>query len=106
MQTLQESLQELDIRFAYDDFGAGQARLAELVVARPDYLKFDISLIRDIDNADESRRRMMDSLVRMVRDLGINALAEGIETAAEAEACIDLGFEYAQGYYYGRPAPL
>jgi EAL domain-containing protein (putative c-di-GMP-specific phosphodiesterase class I) len=69
-------------------------------------LKFDISLIRDIDNADESRRRMMESLVRMVRDLGINALAEGIETAAEAEACIDLGFEFAQGYYYGKPAPL
>lgn len=106
MAELQDALEELDIRLAYDDFGSGQARLAELVDVRPDYVKFDISLIRDIDNADESRRKMMESLVKMVRDLGIKALAEGIETAAEAEACIELGFEFAQGYYYGQPAPL
>ncbi len=46
---------------------------------------------------------MMETLVQMVRDLDIRALAEGIETAEEAEACIDLGFDLAQGFYLRPP---
>jgi EAL domain-containing protein (putative c-di-GMP-specific phosphodiesterase class I) len=106
MQSLHAAMKELDIRLAYDDFGAGQARLAELIGARPDYVKFDISLIRGIDSADEQRRGMLKSLVQMVRDLDIRALAEGIETDAESEVCRELGFDLAQGYFYGRPAPI
>jgi EAL domain-containing protein (putative c-di-GMP-specific phosphodiesterase class I) len=105
MQSLHSAMLELNILLAYDDFGSGQARLAELIEARPDFVKFDISLIREIDKANEPRRRMMESLVQMVRDLDIRALAEGIETAEEAKACIDLGFDLAQGFFYGRPSP-
>lgn len=105
MQSLNNALIDLDIELAYDDFGSGQARLAELVGARPDYVKFDISLVRKIDQATDQRRRMLDTLVKMVRDLDISALAEGIETAEEAEACKELGFDLAQGYFYGRPSP-
>jgi EAL domain-containing protein (putative c-di-GMP-specific phosphodiesterase class I) len=105
MQSLYSAMRELNILLAYDDFGSGQARLAELIEARPDFVKFDISLIRQIDKANEQRRRMMETLVQMVRDLDIRALAEGVETAEEAEACIDLGFDLAQGYFYGRPSP-
>ncbi|WP_153558295.1 EAL domain-containing protein [Roseimaritima sediminicola] len=102
---LHSRLQDLNIQLAYDDFGAGQARLSELIEARPDCLKFDISLVRGIDQADPHRYQMLKTLVRMVRDLDILALAEGIETAEEAEACLDIGFDLAQGFYYGRPAP-
>ncbi|MEL7334625.1 MAG: EAL domain-containing protein [Planctomycetota bacterium] len=98
-------LRDLNIELAYDDFGAGQARLQELVLAKPDYVKFDISLIRNIDLADEKRVNMLGTLVKMVRDLDIKALAEGIETSGEAEICKELDFDYAQGYFYGRPAP-
>jgi EAL domain-containing protein (putative c-di-GMP-specific phosphodiesterase class I) len=42
----------------------------------------------------------------MVRDLDISTVAEGTETKAEAEACRAIGFDLAQGYYFGRPAPL
>ena len=105
LQSLYSAMQDLDIGLAYDDFGAGQARLAELIEAHPDYVKFDISLIRKINTADEKRRRMTETLVRMVRDLDIRSLAEGIETAEEAEACKDVGFELAQGFYFGRPSP-
>jgi EAL domain-containing protein (putative c-di-GMP-specific phosphodiesterase class I) len=105
MRHLSSRLQELDIQLAYDDFGSGQARLAELIEARPHYVKFDISLIRGIDHSDSHRRKMLETLVRMVRDLGIQALAEGIETEAEADACRDLQFDLAQGFYFGRPAP-
>ncbi|MEM6366162.1 MAG: EAL domain-containing protein, partial [Planctomycetota bacterium] len=91
MQRLHASMKDLDIGLAYDDFGAGQARLSELVEARPDYVKFDIGLIRGIDTSDVNRMRMLKSLVTMVRDLDIKALAEGIETVDEAEACQEIG---------------
>ncbi|TWU51885.1 EAL domain-containing protein [Rubripirellula reticaptiva] len=105
MQTLSSALRDLNIRLAYDDFGSGQARLAELIEARPNFVKFDISLVRAIDRANEQRRRMLETLVTMVRDLDIVALAEGIETAEEAEVCKEIGFELAQGFFFGRPTP-
>ena len=106
MRELSAAVKDLEIELAFDDFGSGQARLAELIESRPDYVKFDISLIHAIDQADEARRRMIKSLVGMVRDLDIRALAEGIETSSEAEACEEIGFDLAQGYFFGRPTPL
>ena len=105
MGELAAALEDLDIELAFDDFGSGQARLAQLIESKPDYVKFDISLIRGIDTAGEERRRMLQTLVQMVRDLNTKALAEGIETREEAEACREIGFDLAQGYFYGRPSP-
>ncbi len=99
-------LRELEMRLAFDDFGAGQARLVELTEILPDCVKFDMQLIRGIHEASAARQRALATLVRLVRDLGINALAEGIELAEEAAACRQLGFELAQGFHFGRPAPL
>lgn len=105
MRELRSQLKELNIGIAYDDFGAGQTRLSELIEAPPDYLKFDISLVRGIDTATPDRQRMLESLVKMALDLGVNPLAEGIETAAEADVCRSIGFRTAQGFHFGRPAP-
>jgi EAL domain-containing protein (putative c-di-GMP-specific phosphodiesterase class I) len=44
--------------------------------------------------------------VEIARDLGVEPLAEGVETPQEAEVCIDLGFTLAQGYHFGRPVPI
>ena len=104
MRELCAALKDMDIGLAYDDFGAGQARLIELVEVPPDFLKFDINLIQNIQNATAERQKMLASLVHMVRELGIAALAEGIEQIEEHEVCLDMGFEFAQGFYYGRPA--
>jgi EAL domain-containing protein (putative c-di-GMP-specific phosphodiesterase class I) len=104
MKMLRLALDDLNMSLAYDDFGAGQARLAELVEARPEYVKFDRKLISGIDNPGNSRQQMVETLVGMCRQLGIVTLAEGVETAAEAKVCQDLGFELMQGYYFGRPA--
>ncbi len=62
MRTLRAQLRDLNIGVAYDDFGAGQTRLSELVEAPPDYLKFDMSMIRRIDQAPTERQRMLGSL--------------------------------------------
>ena len=74
---LQAALNDLDMKWAYDDFGAGQDRLAQLVEVRPDFIKFDMGLIRGIDQASGARLAMLETLVKMVLDLGIVALAEG-----------------------------
>jgi EAL domain-containing protein (putative c-di-GMP-specific phosphodiesterase class I) len=105
MCELKAVLEDLHMKLAFDDFGSGQARLVELIEIRPDYLKFDISLIRNIHAASPQRQQMVSSLVRMVRELGVTPLAEGVETREEHEACRQLGFEFGQGFYYGKPAP-
>ncbi|MDA2933661.1 EAL domain-containing protein [Acidobacteria bacterium AH-259-D05] len=106
MQELRRQLTDLKIGLAYDDFGAGQARLLELVEAPPDYLKFDASLIQDIHQAASSKQKMVESLVRMGNEIGVCCLAEGIEKEEEQTVCIEMDFKLGQGFLYGKPAPL
>ncbi len=98
-------LKELNIALAYDDFGAGQARLLELAEVPPEYLKFDSRFVLGVAEAPESKRHVVRSLVSVARELGARPIAEGIESAADAHACAELGFELAQGFYFGRPVP-
>jgi EAL domain-containing protein (putative c-di-GMP-specific phosphodiesterase class I) len=105
MAEIRSSLDEMNIGLAYDDFGAGQSRLNELTETAPNYVKFDMSLVRNIDSAAPQRQEMLAALVAMVRKLGIVALAEGVETRGEHEACLQMGFDLGQGFLYGRPAP-
>ncbi len=106
MKMLRLVLEDLEMKLAYDDFGAGQARLHELVDARPNYVKFDRKMICGLDQADAGRRHLVESLVTMCKQLGIVTLAEGVETAGEADASREIGFELMQGFFFGRPAAL
>ena len=106
LSSLREHLQDLKIRLAYDDFGAGQARLLELADVPPDVIKFDLQMIHGLPDATPEKRQMVASLVQMVRSLGVVPLAEGVETLEEATVCQELGFELAQGYFFGYPAPV
>jgi EAL domain-containing protein (putative c-di-GMP-specific phosphodiesterase class I) len=106
MKELRKELRALNIGLAFDDFGAGQARLTELFEVRPDYLKFDMSLIRNIHVASAEQVEMVGTLVQMARHMDIVTVAEGIETREESQVCIRLGFELAQGFLFGRPARL
>ena len=104
MRELRAKLNDLNIGLAYDDFGAGQARLIELVEVPPDYLKFDMALVQNIHAASIERQKMVERLVQMTAELGIIPLAEGIETREDHEVCAQMGFLCGQGFYYGRPA--
>jgi EAL domain-containing protein (putative c-di-GMP-specific phosphodiesterase class I) len=106
MKELRTLLNELGILLIYDDFGAGQSRLLELLDSVPDILKFDISLIHNIQHRPETSQAIVEKLVKMAKDAGIRTVAEGIESKEEADVCRKLGFEIAQGFYFGRPAPL
>ncbi len=98
-------LKDLDIDLAYDDFGAGQARLIELFEVPPKYLKFDLQIIRGLENASVIHRASVKALLNMVHDLDVISLAEGVETQIQADICTELGFQMAQGYFFGRPQP-
>jgi EAL domain-containing protein (putative c-di-GMP-specific phosphodiesterase class I) len=103
MAVMARRLSDMGIKFAYDDFGAGQSRLNELAEVPPDFVKFDMSLIRNIDQASTTKQNMLARLVHMVSDLGAVTVAEGVETDGEAVLCQQLGFQLCQGYLTGRP---
>jgi EAL domain-containing protein (putative c-di-GMP-specific phosphodiesterase class I) len=102
MSAMRSGLAKLGVGVAYDDFGTGQARLIELAEVPPHFLKFDMSFIRDIDQASSSKRRLLMSLVATAHDLLVQTVAEGVETAAEADVCIKVGFTHGQGFLFGR----
>ena len=102
----EEGLAVLGMGPACDDIGTGRARMAEMLAVPPDYAKFDISIIRGIDELDEAGRGRVASLVGLLKGQGVLCLAEGVEHAAEAEACRAVGFDLARGWHYGRPAPV
>lgn len=106
MKELAARLKDIGVRFAYDDFGAGQARLNELGEVPAHFVKFDMGLIRGIDMASERKQKVVGDLVRLVTDLGSIPLAEGVETEAEAEVCRLMGFKLVQGYLTGKPVPV
>ncbi|MCE9657049.1 MAG: EAL domain-containing protein [Burkholderiales bacterium] len=106
MRELGARLADIGVRFAYDDFGAGQARLNELSEAPPHFVKFDMALVNGLAAASARKQRVVSDLVRLVIDLGSVALAEGIEAEADAELCRQMGFRLMQGYLFGKPVPV
>lgn len=106
MAAIRTELHSLGIALAYDDFGAGQARLQELVEVPPDYLKFDITLVRGLLGPESPKYRLLASLNEMIQSFGIRTLAEGIEDEATASACREIGIDLYQGFHFARPEPI
>lgn len=89
---------------ALDDLGAGHTSLTYLAELRPDVVKLDRALISGL-HADDRRTPLVLALIEYAHDLGIRVVAEGIETETELQMVRELGADYAQGYFLGRPAP-
>ena len=96
------SFLELGFSFAIDDLGAGYSGLESLATLGAAYLKIDMGLVREVHN-----RRVNQQVVRAILDMGAGVgatvIAEGIETTEEADALLQLGVRYGQGYLFGRP---
>ena len=88
---------------AMDDFGAGYSGLNLLADLRPDVVKLDMELVRGIDR-DEPRQIIARHLMNMCAELGIQVIAEGIETAGEWRALQAMGVHLFQGYLFSRAA--
>ncbi len=100
-----EGLRAHGVRVAIDDAGAGFASLRHTLLLRPDIVKVDTSLTRDIDG-DRAKRAMTSALVSFGMEMDIDIIAEGIETREELEELVALGVPFGQGYYLAEPAPL
>ena len=106
MRELCAVLKDLNILLAFDDFGVGRARLVELGEVRPDFLKFDMKLTKNINDAPTKRQELVALFANMVNNLGIKTLAEGVETRECHDILVEMGFQLGQGFYYGRPSPI
>jgi EAL domain-containing protein (putative c-di-GMP-specific phosphodiesterase class I) len=90
-------------RLALDGFGGGYTGLARLAEPRPDILKVDRFVTHGCGH-DPARLAVIGSLVSLGRDLGIDVIVEGVETAADVTALQSVGARFLQGYYFARPA--
>ncbi len=106
MRELCAVLKDLNIQLAFDDFGVGRARLVELGEVRPEFLKFDMKLTKNIEHAPPKRQELVALFANLVNNLGIQTLAEGVETRECHEILVQMGFQLGQGFYYGRPSPI
>lgn len=105
LANLRADLDALGIGIALGDFGSRRSRLEQLLEAQPRYVKFDRAWTRDLHLSSSSRQEMVADLVKSMAGRGITTVAEGIDSEAEGQACVKLGFDLAQGSHFGRPLP-
>lgn len=98
-------LREMGFRIAIDDLGAGYAGLTSFALLEPDFVKLDMSLIRDIQKSP-IKQKVVRSMINLAQDMGILVVGEGVELEEESQVLHELGCDYQQGYYFARPAPL
>lgn len=97
-------LRDLGVRIAIDDFGTGYSSFTLLKKLPADLLKIDQSFVRDA-MTQESGVVILDAILRMARGLGMEVIAEGVETVEEMDLLLSLGCNLMQGYLLGKPVP-
>ena len=93
------------VQLAIDDAGAGFASLRHIIELRPSVVKLDIGLIRGVD-ADPVRQAMVAGMVHFANEIGCMLVAEGVETADEAQTLTELGVRMGQGFLFAHPASV
>ena len=99
-----ERLKELGFIIEMDDFGNGYSSLNTLSELPIDVLKIDLEFLRMRKNVMR-RKQIMRFVINLANELRLQVIAEGAETEEQIELLREMGCEYAQGYYYGRPMP-
>jgi EAL domain-containing protein (putative c-di-GMP-specific phosphodiesterase class I) len=102
MRRALEQVRAVGYRLAMDDVGSGYAGLQAIAEIRPDYLKVDMSLVRNL-HRDPIKRELIETIRRFGDSTGITLVAEGVESPEEAASLADAGVRCAQGYLYARP---
>ena len=97
-------LRQTGVKIAVDDAGAGYSSLNTIATLQPDYLKFDMALVRDIDK-DKIKQDLLLTVKELSDKIGSAVIAEGIETKAEFDTIKGFGVKFGQGYYLSRPKP-
>lgn len=102
IKILTKTLGNLNAMIALDDFGAGYSNHLALLNSKPDIVKVDRALIDNIED-DPDKQRAYENIVSFARGMGVQVLAEGVETQKQFEYLLRFGMDYSQGYYIGRP---
>ncbi|KSW14054.1 bifunctional diguanylate cyclase/phosphodiesterase [Cellulomonas sp. B6] len=100
-----ETLRAGGVRVAIDDFGTGWSSFSRLDELPADFLKLDRSFLPSLTTSSR-RAAMVRALLALCDELGVLVVAEGVETPEQARLLEELGCPAAQGYHYGRPAPV
>jgi len=98
-------LKKKKIRFSIDDFGTGYSSLSYLSKIPVDYLKIDREFVRDI-HQNYKNSVIVKSTIEIAHNFGFEVIAEGVENGAEHRVLKDLGSDYLQGYFFGKPGRL
>jgi diguanylate cyclase (GGDEF)-like protein/PAS domain S-box-containing protein len=99
------TLSQLGVQFSLDDFGTGHSALSSLKKLPLHQLKIDQSFVRDIVN-DQDDAVIVQTIIAMANSLGMQVLAEGVESEEQKEILINRGCEHFQGFLFGRPVPI
>jgi len=97
-------LREMGFRIAVDDLGAGYAGLTSFAHLEPEVVKLDMSLVRNV-HAQPTKQTLVRTMIAMCRELGMQVVAEGIETPEERDAIVEAGCDLMQGYLFAKPGP-
>jgi diguanylate cyclase (GGDEF)-like protein len=100
-----QPIRAMGFRVALDDLGAGYSGLNSLSALRPDFVKLDMKLVRNI-NKDQRTKRLVRHLIEFADGEGMKVVGEGVETQEERDALIELSCHLLQGYYFGKPKPI
>jgi EAL domain-containing protein (putative c-di-GMP-specific phosphodiesterase class I) len=95
-------LRQLGYRIAIDDLGAGYAGLNSFASLEPEFVKLDMTLVRDIDKS-HTKEKLVRSMTSVCKELGIQVVAEGVETRQERDLLVALGADFLQGYLLAKP---
>jgi EAL domain-containing protein (putative c-di-GMP-specific phosphodiesterase class I) len=99
-----EELHALGVRVIIDDFGTGYSSLSYLERFPVDYVKIDRSFVGKLEE-ETGARVLVKGMIDLVHALGLEAIAEGVETAGQLERLRGMGCDMAQGHYFSRPLP-
>ena len=99
-----QAIHRMGLRVYLDDFGTGYSSLSYLKRFPLETLKIDKSFVQDMQ-FDGNERSLVQAIIAMARSLGLNVVAEGVETAGHLQILREMGCHYAQGYYLSRPLP-
>jgi PAS domain S-box-containing protein/diguanylate cyclase (GGDEF)-like protein len=102
---LTSKIKQMGGKIAIDDFGTGYSNFSYLLKMRPDYIKIDGSIIKDIDT-DPSAQAIAETVVSFSRKLDIKTIAEFVHSEAVLAMVKDIGVDYSQGYLLGKPQAL